>query len=75
VYIFQVMLEDCHIADTGGEGAEFVDGISVHASSSALLRRCLFTNNSRAAIGICGEGKVSAEVDLCEFFGNIGTSV
>jgi hypothetical protein len=76
----EVLMEDCHIADTGSclcEGActpsAHGDGISFDGSAAGLLRRCLLTNNSRACVGICGEGPVKAVLEMCEFAGNAGS--
>ncbi len=67
------MLEDCHVADTGSRAAPNVDGIAFDGSAVGLLRRCLFTNHSRAAVAVCGEGAIEAVVDTCEFVGNSGS--
>jgi len=70
----EVLLEDSHLTDTGGGRGAWrrVDGISFDGAAAGLLRRCLLTNHSRAAVGICGEGKVKAELEMCEFVGNAG---
>ena len=67
------MLEDCHVTDTGSRATPNVDGIAFDGSAVGLLRRCLFTNHSRAAVAVCGEGAIEAVVDMCEFAGNSGS--
>ena len=67
------MLEDCHVTDTGSRATPNVDGIAFDGSAVGLLRRCLFTNHSRAAVAVCGEGAIEAVVDTCEFAGNSGS--
>jgi len=68
-----VMLEDCHVADTGSRDSPNVDGIAFDGSAVGVLRRCLFTNHSRAAVAVCGDGEIEAVVDMCEFVGNTGS--
>ena len=68
----EVMVEDCHLADTGVHGSELVDAISLDDSSSVIARRCIFTDNSRACVAFCGEGDITALIDMCEFVGNAG---
>jgi len=68
-----VMLEDCHVADTGSRDWPNVDGIAFDGSAVGVLKRCLFTNHSRAAVAVCGDGEIEAVVDTCEFVGNSGS--
>ena len=64
----EVLLEDCHVADTRGD----VDGLVLDDAASVIARRCLFTGHARAAVGLCGEGDIRAVLQQCEFVGNEG---
>lgn len=69
----EVLLEDCHLADTGAHGSEHVDAICFDASSEAVVRRCIFTHNSRACVALCGDGNIRADIEMCEFVDNAGS--